>query len=192
MSKGGLFGSAVLVLGVICIAGIVHIASILAMPFLASKDAYARLAALAGPAQITLLPRAFPGKETLPFPDPAMARGLCLYDLSEGPLRIEANVAPEALMTLSFRGRSGRVFYSMTDRAAFRGKIEVLLVTAEQLAEIEAEDDEDEVPKELRLVAPTVQGFVFFTSLAERPSLYPEAEARIQAVLCTAEQQERK
>ena len=78
--------------GVVFVAGVVHLVSILAMPELAPHDAYTRLSALAKPSEMTLLPRALPGHEIAPFEDPALAQAVCLYDLSNGPLHLHADL----------------------------------------------------------------------------------------------------
>lgn len=175
-------------LGVLFVAGIVHILSIFALPDLESTDAYGRLAALASPARMTMLPRPSPGAEILPFADPAIVQGVCLYDLSQGALRLRGSVDGDRLLTLSFRTPSGEVFYSMTDRAAQHGKINVLVLSPEQLEAIESEaDDEEDLPQELRLIAPTQRGIILVSSLASLPSERLEAEARVKAISCQTE-----
>lgn len=171
-------------LALLCVAGIVHIASILMMPRLAPGDAFARISAVAPVNRMTLLPATQPGAELSPFEDPAMALGACRYDLTQGPVRIRAALPPEALLLMSFHGRHGQVFYAMTDRGASRGRLEVVLATRDQLDEIESRDSDEELPQELRLQAPTLQGFFVARALAERPSLMSEAQARINAISC--------
>ena len=167
---------------VIVIAGITHIVSILAMPRLAPRDSFARMRDIAPFHRTTVLTRQAAGEP--PFEDPALARGVCLFDLSQGPVRLRANLAPESLMLMSFQSRYGDVFYSMTDRSATRGRLEVLLLTQPQLDDVEAEDSEDELPRELRIVAPTREGFVLFRALAELPGELGDAEKRIAAISC--------
>lgn len=168
----------------LAIAGVTHLTSILAMPRLAPHDAYARMEKLAPtPHRTTLLPQAGAAGEA-PMDDPALERGVCRYDLSQGPLRLRANLAPEALMLMSFHSRYGEVYYSMTDRSATRGRLEALLFLEEQRDDVEADDSEDELPQELRIVSPTPQGFVLFRALAERPGEHEAARARIAAIQC--------
>jgi uncharacterized membrane protein len=171
-------------LALLCIAGIVHIASILMMPRVASRDAFARISAVAPVNQMTLLPATLPGAEVAPFEDPAMAVGACRFDLTRGPVRIRASLPPEALLLMSFHGRYGQLFYAMTDRGASRGRLEVVLATRDQLDDIESRDSDEELPQELRLQAPTLQGFFVARALAERPSLMAEAQARITSIVC--------
>jgi len=173
--------------GIVLVAGVVHFASILAMPELAPHDSYARLSALAKPGQMVLLPTALPGHEITPFEDPALAQAVCLYDLSSGPLHLHAELEDPGLLTLSFWTRSGRVFYSMTDQAALHGTIEVRIMTAPQLEAVEENEDEDEPLQELRLVAPDMKGFVLVNALAAFPSERAEAEARATSISCSSE-----
>jgi uncharacterized membrane protein len=171
------------VLGCLFIAGVVHLASILIMPRLAARDAFARIADVAPAHKIVLLdPRGSAG--SAPFDDPALVQGVCRYDLSEGPVRLRATLPPDRLMLFSFHARFGQLYYSMTDRSATRGKLDVLLVTRQQLDVIESNDSEDELPQDLRIIAPTLQGFLLFRALAEYPADVAEAQARILSMSC--------
>jgi uncharacterized membrane protein len=168
----------------LALAGIVHIASVLLMPRLAPRDAYTRLSAFIAPGGVRPLPAAEPGQEILPFLDPAFAYAVCGYDLAKGPLRIRAAVVPGPFVSMSFRSRKGQLFYSLTDRAASRGKIDIVVLTPAQLTEAEAQDNEDEPIQELRLLAPELQGFVLLRALAGAQSELPLAQARLAAVAC--------
>src|ERR1700761_1624034 len=145
MSLGDRFFSLLLYLtGVLCVAGLVHIVSILVMPHVAAHDAYQRFAALAKPGKTTLLPQTQPGHEIAPFADPALTQGACLYDLADGPLHVHADLPDNRLLTISFRTRSGEVFYSMTDRASLHGTIDVTIMTQPQLEAAQQNDDDND------------------------------------------------
>ena len=169
--------------GALILAGLVHMASIFALPRLAEKDAFARISALAPPHRVVPLPPTS-AQGGAPFDDPALAQGVCRYDLSQGPVRLRASLTPDALMLFSFHARHGQIFYSMTDRSATRGKLDVLLLTRQQLDAVEANDPEDELPQDLRIIAPTPEGFLLFRALAEFPGEMADAQARIQAIAC--------
>jgi uncharacterized membrane protein len=179
-----LLGALPFLFGAMIIAGIVHIMSILAMPRLAPRDAYARIAALAPFARMTPLPRIEPGQEFAPFEDPAMVAAACRYDLDRGPLRLRGSFVGDALVLLSFHARFGDVFYSVTDRSATRGGLDIHVLTSDQLATIEAYDSEDELPSELRLVAPEKIGFVILRTLADQPGDTAAAMQRLSAITC--------
>ncbi len=187
-------------LAIAVIAGVTHLTSILMMPGLAPHDAFSRMAALAPLHRTTLLPaieatpaaagghKGLAGLLGLPssewVDDPALIRGVCRFDLKQGPLRVRASLTPESLMLMSFHSRYGQIFYSMTDRSATRGRLEVLLFLEQQRDDVEANDSEDELPQELRIVSPTPLGFVLFRSLAERPSDRIAAQRRVAAINC--------
>lgn len=175
------------VAGCLVIAGIVHLVSVLAMPALASKDAFARISALAGLNQITIIPRFQPGAELFPFFDPAMALGVCRYDLAAAPLRLSVGVANDSLLLISFHDRYGRVYYAMTDRAAVRGRIEAVIVTQKQLEELEARDSDDDLQQDLRLVTQQREGYVLFQALAEQEGDHAAASRLVGAANCRSD-----
>ncbi len=174
--------------GAFIIAGIVHICAILSMPRLAPLDSYTRMETMTLAGRIVPLPPLTPGKEFAPFEDPAMVASVCRYDLDRGPLRVRGNFAADNLVLLSFHSRYGDVFYSMTDRSATRGVLDILLVTPAQLTAIEAYDSEDELPSELRLTTPQTTGFVILRSLAAQPGGRDAARARLQSITCAVDQ----
>ena len=173
--------------GILVLAGIVHIASVLAMDRLAPRDAFARIAAMAALNQLVVLPRPQPGEEVLPFNDPAIATGICRYDIRRAPFRLTASITGDSLLSISFHDRYGRVYYSLTDRAAVRGKIEAVIVNAAQKEALEADDAEDGPGPDLRLLTRHNQGFVVLRALAEQPGDYDSAQKRVSQVVCAPE-----
>lgn len=136
------------------------------------------------------MPRALPGREVTPYEDPAFAQAVCLYDLANGPLHVHADLPDNRLLTISFRTRTGQVFYSMTDRASLHGTIDVRIMTQPQLdavEEAEGDEDNDQPLKELRLVAPDTKGFVLVDAMSTYPSERAEAEAEVKSVACAPE-----
>jgi uncharacterized membrane protein len=183
-----LLGIIPFIAAIICVAGIVHIVSVLAMPAVAPQDVLTRLSGVAAPGDgVVLLPAASPGREIMPYEDPSVALGFCKFDLSKGLYRVRTNIDGEHFIALSFHTRAGRVFYATTDRSALRGKIDIAIVNAAQLETLEASDPEDEPARELRLLAPAGTGFVLIRALAERPNELPKAETRVTSVTCTPE-----
>jgi uncharacterized membrane protein len=169
------------------LAAFVHIVSILAMPQLAPRDAFRRLAALGAANQFHPLPRAAPGAELFPFNDPAVATGVCVYDLKNGPLHLRAKLIGDSFVSLSFHTRHGVLFYALTDKAATRQAFDIYVVTADQLAAMQARDSEDEPPQELRVVSSSRKGFVFARALSPQPSAFDDARGQIRAVTCGIE-----
>ena len=169
------------------LAGLVHLTSTLAIPALAERDAYARVAALGRPFVTFALPPVSPASRIIPFDDPAVAASICLYDLGAGPVRARAPLGRAGFASLSFHSRRGIVFYALTDRAANKGRMEALIVTPEQLRALIARDDEDNPSDDLRIVSPTAKGFVMARALSESADLVPGAQTQAAAMTCATE-----
>jgi uncharacterized membrane protein len=177
------------VIATLFIAGIVHVVSVLLMPSVAPRDALARLTTYvksAAPAEgLVLLPQMAPGAEMLPFEDPALAEAVCVYDLAKGPLRVKTSVDGEDYLGLSFHASAGRIYHSMTDRSAIKGKIDIVVGDARQIDALASADEGDAPPpQEVRLTAPTKRGFVLIRSFAKRPSDQERARNRLSAITC--------
>lgn len=173
-------------LGALFVGGIVHISSVLLMPRFARNDAYARLGAR--PPGLALLPDPAVA-QSMPFQDQRAEYGICNFDLDRGALRVRSNASPNALLTISFHDRLGHNFYSTTDRAALRGRLDVLLLTEHQLDTVEANDPEDQAPQELRLTPPTTTGFVLIRALIEEPGGREAARQAVGAAQCLTERE---
>lgn len=176
------------------IAGIVHLVSVLLMPLVAPRDAYARLLEAAGTEHASpgeaarngmmLFDPSAPGLQLLPFEDPATAEGVCLFDLANGALHLRADVGGDDYFGFSFHGATGAIFHAMTDHASNKGKIDIIVGDARQIEEMEANDFDELPPAETRLTAPSQFGFVLIRALAKRPSDYERARASIEAMSC--------
>ncbi|GJD64956.1 DUF1254 domain-containing protein [Methylobacterium frigidaeris] len=176
------------------LAGLVHVATVLAIPYLAAGDAMARARATlandtsvlvhaaeaGGPAEQA---PAQPAEGWLPPQDPAVAVGVCAYDLDDGPVRITAETGP-LIETIALHGRSG-AYYAITDQAAVRGTVELVIMTRRQFDEALATADEDERNRDMRIVAPSRQGFVSVRVLAGLPSQQAQANEAARSVSCT-------
>jgi uncharacterized membrane protein len=182
MSESGRFILATLC-GLVLAAG-VHIVIILGIPKYANKDAFSRLAGTSTIEQATLVSAPGGSGTWLSRPDPAVAVAACAFDLTGGPLRISAKPGP-LFQSLSLHSRGGGVFFAVTDRAAVRGELDMVIMTQRQLDEALAAEDEDEPSRDVRIVTPRREGFVMVRVAAPFPSQRAEAENAAKAVACT-------
>ncbi len=166
------------------LAAMVHIAAILAMPFLAEGDALSRLRTTATSSNAEIVEAN--GTSWLPAADPAMVVGACAYNLEEGPLRISARTRG-LFQSVSLHGRGGGVYYALTDRAAVRGALDLVVMTQRQLDETLATEDENARSRDVRIVAPNRSGFAIVRVLAAFPSQRPEAVEAVRSVACTTD-----
>ena len=186
---GRVLGVGALIAVTLLVAALTHLLAILLLPKVATRDAYSVLLPLAkDTGHAILLPPSRPGDTMIPFRDPATIQGLCFYDVATAPFRVRVKAEDGHPLTLSFRTPDGRVFYSMTDRAALNGSIDIRLLTDTQLKDVEDADDDDQgLPTELRLKVPAPRGLFVATVLVTRPSETQDAERQIGAITCAPE-----
>jgi uncharacterized membrane protein len=171
-------------LGGVLLGGIVHLATVLWLPGLATQDAYSRLAPVAPVNAVTPLPSPTPDKSALPFLDPAFAMAVCRYDLTSGPLKFSVPVSP-AYTSVSFYTRNDVAYYAINDRAAGRRVIELDLMTTEQRGELPG-DEEVTAADRLIVESPTPTGLIVIKALAAEPGLMPIAQAALKAAKCAS------
>ncbi|MGD0024653.1 MAG: DUF1254 domain-containing protein [Xanthobacteraceae bacterium] len=173
------------ILGGILLGGIVHLATVLAMPQAATQDAYSRLAPLT-PVN-AMVPLAAPTAQAsiMPFMDPAFAAAVCRYDLSNGSIKLNAPVS-QAYTSVTFYTRNSVAYYAINDRAAGRRAIELDLMTAEQHAQVPEEQDVTAADR-LIIESPTTTGLIVLRALAPEPGLMPMARRALADAQCRIE-----
>lgn len=171
-----------LVVSGVLLGGIIHLVSVLAMPRIASQDAYARLEPLTRVNAVTPLPARAHDAPLLPYLDPAFAVSVCRYDLSGGPLKLTVPVS-QAYTSVSFYTRREVAYYAINDRSAGRRVIELDLMTPEQHAQLPEEEDVTAADR-LIIDSPTVTGLIVLKALAPEPGLMAQARAALAAARC--------
>lgn len=176
------------------LAAIVHLATVLAIPVLSRTDALSRTRGTLSADQAVLVrgltPQGQQGETPaaplpgwLPAADPDVAVAVCAYNLDEGPMRVAARTGG-LFQSISLHSRAG-AFYAITDQAAVRGAVDLVVMTRRQFDEVLASSDEDEVSRDVRVVAPAREGYVVVRVLAALPSQRAEADAAARRVACT-------
>ena len=170
------------VLGGTLLGGIVHLATVLVLPNLASQDAYSRLAPSAPVNAVAPLPPPSAQSSPIPFLDPAFAMAVCRYDLTDGPIKLSVPVSP-AYTSVSFYTRSEVAYYAINDRAAGRRVIELDLMTGEQRGDLPG-DEEVTAADRLIVESPTLTGLIMIKALAPESGLLPVARSTLAAARC--------
>lgn len=163
----------------IIIGLILHIVSLLAIPALAPRDAYSRIADMGETntfIQLSLLDE----NRSLPFLDPAFAYLACRFDVAESPVRIQVPLN-SPYVSMSFHDREGRAFFSLNDRSALG-----------TILDVEIRDQDDEDAKALPLGAGTISvtapgptGFVLTRMLIEAPSMAKSITESLPNAVCS-------
>ncbi len=126
MKSTWLWLAAALIVGVV-----VHIASVIAVPYLASRDAWARLAELAPTNRMHVLPEAGTAARPLPLMAADVRYAFCRYDLRAGPIKVRTRL-PHRHWSVSLYDRYGDNFYTVSAGEIGRKEIEFLVVVAKQ------------------------------------------------------------
>jgi uncharacterized membrane protein len=167
----------------VLLAGIVHLGTVLLLPYTATRDSYTRLTPVADTNKMTLLAQPAPDQALLPFMDPAFATAVCRYDLTAGPLKLRTALS-QNYTSVTFYTRRGIAFYAINDRAAARRAIELDLMTSAQRALLQ---DDEEVTAADRLIveSPGPTGLIVLRTLAPEPGILPIARGTLGAAQCS-------
>jgi uncharacterized membrane protein len=163
--------------GLLAVAGLVHIATILAYPGRAEADAFARIAAFAPIGMKTDLRTGRP--DGVPGQDQAMRAVVCRYDLGRGPFRIAVAPFDDGFISFGMHSRSGVAFYGLNLHAADGDALTMLLMTDEQKTAMEQAAAEDPPDHMLKIAAPEPQGFVVVAAPADGEQSGQELVGRV-------------
>ena len=175
----------VLLLGGVLLGGMIHLVTVLALPRLATLDAYSRLQPVTRENAVTVLPATESDTALMPYMDPAFAVAICRYDLGNGPIKLTVPVS-QAYTSASFYTRNEVPYYAINDRSAGRRVIDLHLMTAAQHAEL-PEDEDITAADRLIIDSPTQTGLIVLKALAPEPGLMPQARASLEAARCAIE-----
>ncbi len=164
------------------LGGIVHLATVLALPRTASQDAYARLSPITPVNAFALIPEPTPQDAILPFMDPAFAVAVCRYDLGKGPMKLSVPLS-QAYTSVTFYTRYGVSYYGINDRAAGRRVIELDLMTTPQRDQLPEEEDVTAADR-LIIETPTITGLIVVRALSPESGLMPMARAALTRANC--------
>jgi uncharacterized membrane protein len=157
-------GAATFVAGTLLAAGAIHICAILLVPMFARSDGWSRLVPFAGEDKFAEIPLATSGQ--VAGLDPLFVTGACRLDLSDAPAGITVD-ARERFWSVALYDPSGVIVFSLNDRTALEGRLDMIVVDPAQNAKLKqspseeieqtivVESQSDDLIALLRLFAPT-------------------------------------
>ncbi|MDP3896195.1 MAG: DUF1254 domain-containing protein [Mesorhizobium sp.] len=172
-----------IILGIVG-AGIVHIAILLLIPVFSERDAWSRIASVTEPYTIFPLGRADLSADILKTADPLFDVAVCQFDLAQGVVRIAA-AAKVPFWSLSVFDRRGRNVYSLNDRTATDGRLDIVVATPVQLIELR-KDMPAGLEKSIFIEADIGEGMVVLRSFIPDPTWRPSVEAYLASATCEA------
>lgn len=163
-------------------AGIIHIVMLFLLPGFSDRDAWSRLAAVAGPYRM-VAPDLIAGEPPLlGAADPLFKAAACRFDLAEGMVQVRST-GRVPFWSASIYDRAGRNVYSFNDRALASGALNFVLLTKPQMVEIR-----EQLPESMRealFVETTIdEGILVVRAFAPDESWTPAASAFVDAALC--------
>lgn len=125
-------GVAAFTVATLFLAGGVHICAILLVPILAGSDGWALLEAFAGEEEFSEIPADDSGSDLLDL-DPLFHNGACRLRLDDAPAAITTE-AHDRLWSLALYDPQGMIVFSLNDRTAVDGRLDMLVVSEAQNA----------------------------------------------------------
>ena len=166
------------------LAGLIHVAAVLALPGLAPKNAWARLVPL-GPTNTMLLASALrPGQEVMPMMAPDVRYAFCRFDLAQGPVRLKGTV-PNDLWMIAFYTPEGDNFYTVPGADVKSAQLDLVIATGDQTvaeAGVDAPEDADEL---FVIKSPGPEGVAIIRAPLSGPSSSASAEEALEATVCS-------
>jgi uncharacterized membrane protein len=154
-------GLATFVVGMLLAAGAIHICAILLVPTFAKSDGWSRISPFAGEDRFTEIPTG-----AVAGLDPLFVTSACLLDLEDAPAGITVE-ARDRFWSVALYDPSGAIIFSLNDRTAIEGRLDMIVVNGAQNAKLKrapseeieqtivVESPSDDVIALLRLFAPT-------------------------------------
>ena len=165
------------------LAGLIHLSAVFALPFVAPKNAWARLATLGPTNTMILLPPAGQGEQPMPFMAPDIRYAVCRFDLRSGAVRVRAGV-PNDLWLIALYTPRGDNFYTVAGADMRNSRIDLVLAREDQTvaeAGVDAPEGADDV---VVVNAPVEEGIVLIRAPLAGRSRAAEIEEALRASHC--------
>lgn len=170
------------VLAILLLAGIVHIATILTVPHVATRNGWSRLSAFASVGGFGAAPAV--GPNALPGLDPLFVHGACRLQLGAAPAGISFR-ARDRFWSLALYERRGNIVFSLNDRTALDGRLDMLVVTPVQNAQLK-ESPPDDIDQTIVVESPAEDIVALLRLYAPTDAARREAEAILGGAECAA------
>ena len=171
------------VAGALLLGGIIHIVATMAVPFIGSGHALARLRDTLPLNRMVVLPATTPRHQPLPFLTPDALYAMCRYDISADSLVVTASL-PQSAWTLSMHTPQGDNFYVMPAQETRREVTLTVVPGAERLGEFAA------TPRRVsaldtQVASPSWEGLVVVRAPLKGLAWRAETEAALRRATCT-------
>ena len=145
------------------LAGIAHITTLIFVPGIVLERNFNKLAADVPNNKFFLLPREAQRQIFPEYPADALF-GLCRFDLSMGPVALNANM-PDTFWTLTVYSKSGKTLYTVTDQQSGTDTFNLKLALAPGLLDVflsKSDDDDPVASSGWKVLSSDPRGFALF------------------------------
>jgi uncharacterized membrane protein len=174
-------GSLPWVFGGIVAGGILHILCVFSIPWLAERDAWARLSA--DMKSNTLIIADDKSGVKLPFTSPDVVNAYCLFDLSEHNVIVKSPL-PEGPWSLAVSTRSGENFYVVTGADAKKPEVRLLIIRRDRLSEEASTEKTEEGDDQNIIVSPSQTGIIAIRAPLRGESFRAQALDELRKARC--------
>ena len=169
-------------LAVFFCAGVIHVLAVFGVPYVASRDAWARLSAMSGDNQLYLLPIAT-SDMPLPFMAPDIAYAFCRFDLTTNNVMLQTDLG-DASWSIAVSGRYGENFYFISGAEAKRRELRLLLVPRARLSQEASTERSEEGDEQIIVITPEMQGIAVIRAPIRGPSFANDTINALQSAQC--------
>lgn len=167
---------------ILLLASAVHLGYVLIVPPIEMRAKINELRQIAGSGELAVLSRE--DSVRLMGPDGRwLVHALCVYDLAEGPVMINATV-PDSYWSMAIYSAGGETFYSLNDRQAGIEQVDLMIRRPSD----QAPDDEEELTLSsddtFTVRAPDSVGVVVMRALAAETAEYDRAAEVMASSRC--------
>jgi len=165
------------IIGLLLLAAAAHEATIALLPRVMMWGLTRRLDRLGGTGRILHAPRADERQRQVVMPSPDLLYSYCLYDLAQGPLRVHAEIPADALWSLSAYDASTDNFFTIDDRDAGGGSVDLVLTP-------DGRADPAFAPGIRVLRSPSRRGILLFRTLVDQDARMAALDAARRRASC--------
>ena len=166
-------------------AGIVHIVILFLLPDMSPRDAWSRLARQAETYQISTYAADSVISGPAGVADPFFQAVACRFDLTDGVTHVHRE-GRVPYWSASVYDRGGRNLYSLNDRSATDGQLDLVVLTPDQMVDMRKSPVE-ELQNAIFVEAPISEGIVVIRGFAPDGSWARTVSEYLNAIECVAQ-----
>ena len=162
---------------------IVHIATVLALPHVATTDAWTSFANKLPTNQLRILPLIEDGKSPIPLMAPDVRYAACKFDLGKDQVRFRTELIGGAWSIALYTSR-GANYYTISGAELQRSDIEMVLTLARDQTVAGAPVTEGAKTSTVTVAVPERQGLLLLRAPIPSPAYEPETKKVLAESLC--------